>query len=52
MLHVIFRKRATNYRALLREMTLKTGHPVGVLYPVPRSKDRPFEASPLAQKRA
>ena len=33
-LQVIFRKRATNYRALLWEMTYKDRHPMGLRHPV------------------
>ena len=35
-LQVIFRKRATNYRALLREMTYKDQDPVQLRHPVSR----------------
>jgi len=33
-LQVSFRKRATSYRALLREMTYNDGHPMGLCHPV------------------
>jgi len=32
--HVIFRERDTNYRALLRKFTCKTRHPMGLRHPV------------------
>ena len=33
-LQVIFRKRATKYRALLRKTTIKIGHPMGRCHPI------------------
>ena len=37
-LQVVFRQRATNYRALLRKVTCNLKHPMGLRHPVPVGK--------------